>query len=222
MSLTLSTSQAIPSKKRKRSQSWRTTPQKKGRTIQVSKREPSLYRTITDFKVTDFYSGVVACSDASSVASVLQNLTRGDTYLDNFIGGRIKPVGWEVRFSLIGADATNLVRIMLIQWMDSTTPTGSGLLQFDNAVQAPISPKLLTNRDNIIVLADQLFSTTVNGPNSCSGRIYVKSKNLNNVEFPSGATTPQKGNLVVLVVSDSSAVAHPTIAYYSRVTFTDQ
>lgn len=209
----LSQSQGIA--KRQRSFNTKSRPMKRRRTT----RSPQLYRTVIDYKVTDStYSTTV--SDAGAVVSLLGNLTRGDNYIDNFEGGRITPASLEFRVSGTPGDATNVLRVILFQWFDSTTPAAAGVLQLTGAYGV-FSPKYLSNRDNINVLADRTWTMDTYNPVFFE-RIYIKGKKMTNVEFPTGAVTAQKGGIYCLMISDSAAATHPSLDWASRVTFIDK
>lgn len=181
---------------------------------------PGLYKTVIDYKVTDS-SYAVGIDYTGEIISLIGNLTRGDDYKNNFSGGRITPVGLEARYNVSVADSSNIVRVMIFQWFDKTTPTTATVLETVGSTYAVHSAKFLTNRDNIKILSDKCYAMDTYNT-VVVDKVYIKGKKLTNIEFPTGAVTAQKGGLYMLFVSDSAAAANPGIDLYTRITFTDK
>lgn len=96
------------------------------------------------------------------------------------------------------------------------------MLQFVGSTYGVVSPKLLGARDDLNILSDKLYSTTVNGPNAVMDNIYIKGKNMSVVEFAVGAATATKNSLWIMYISDSAAVTHPGLIFASALTFVDK
>lgn len=172
-----------------------------------------------DYKVTDTLVNGQAVSTSGYLISLLANLTPGNGYTNNFLGQKINPVGIKINWEVICGDTTNLMRIVLFQWFDSTAPLAASVLQ-NNC----LSPVLIDNRENTKVLRDELVSLALpsnTGGAVASGSIYVKSKRIQQAYYNANANTWQKGNLYLLFISDSVVLPNPSISYYSRVTFLD-
>lgn len=177
-----------------------------------------------EYKVTDVgATGTV--STGGTIVPLLNNLVRGTDYINNFLGNKVQPVGLQGRFTCITGDVTNAMRVLIFQWMDSSTPTVSGVLQ---SPANCLSPVLVTNRSQINVLYDRLYTGSDYG--STGGQyflavpakpLYIKGRNMFPIEFATGTADVQKGELFCLLISDSSAVIHPSVSYYFRMTFTD-
>jgi len=178
-----------------------------------------------EYKVTDSTTTAGNVTSTGTVVNLLASLTRGDDYINNFLGNRINPAGIQVRYAFRSGDPSNIMRVLIFQWMDSTTPVVSGILQTPATCQSAI---LVSNRTNINVLHDRIYqgSETYAGALSYfdsvpSKSVYIKGKNIFPVEFQAGANTIQKGGLYMLLISDSGAAVHPTASWYTRVTFAD-
>jgi hypothetical protein len=178
-----------------------------------------------EYKVTDTSTTGGNVTSSGTVVNLLASLTRGDDYLNNFLGNKINPAGIQVRYQFRVGDPSNIMRVIIFQWMDSTTPAVSGILQTPTT---NLSALLATNKTNINVLHDRVYSgsETYAGALSYmetvpSKTIYIKGKNIYPVEFQAGANTVQKGGLYMLLISDSGAAPTPTASWYIRTTFAD-
>lgn len=179
----------------------------------------------TEYKVTDSgSSGTVSTS--GTMVNLLSSLARGDGILGEFQGGRITPRGIQFRMTFTSADSTNVMRVMVFQWMDSSIPVVAGILQASTNCLSAVS---ITNRALINVLYDRVYTvSSYDGGTSNSYCLtfpqeqqYIKGKRMFPVEFASGTVAVQKGGLYCLLISDSSAISHPSVSFYFRTTFTD-
>lgn len=177
-----------------------------------------------EYKVAD--SGTVngEVTNVGTVIDIMSSLVRGTGYLNQFVGNTIKPVGIQVRYTLRAGDPTNVMRVMIVQWMDSTTPTPDDILQ-SVLVCSAID---VSNRSIINVLHDRIYGLpnqfTGAGSNSTAiptQAIYIKGKHIYPVEYRTTTSTAKKGAIYMLLLSDSSDQLHPLASYYTRVTFAD-
>lgn len=199
-----------------------------------------LYKTVKqEFKIWDRDLGLAGTSasgtiyNLASAGATTAALTRGSDYFNNFIGQNLDIAGIQLRYEVvgcsdtafvIGADENNTTRVMLFQWMDSTTPTPSGVLQSLDT----LAPVFATNRENINVLSDKIYATYVQTQTSSASnsnnfvvKKYIKGFKCAPVQMDTGSATYQKGGLYLLVITDSAAVPHPQFRFYCRTTFTD-
>lgn len=177
----------------------------------------------TDYKYTD----VGATGNVSATGTVVDlyaSIARGTDALNNFIGNKINPVGIQMRIQGIGSDITNFMRVLIFQWGDASVPVPLGILQTLASYDSAIS---VLNKENITVLYDRIFKSQLAFVASTSvfdmptKTIYIPSSNLLPTEFRIGVPGVQKGGLYMLLISDSVAPLHPSVDYYSRITFTD-
>lgn len=172
-----------------------------------------------DYKVTDTQVNANGVSTSGVVFDLLSNLSPGVGGKDAFIGQKINPVGLNLNWSVILGDNTNLMRLILFQWFDASTPVPSGVLQGNC-----LSTVNLVNRENIKVLRDELVSMALmatGGYNQACGKFYVKSKKMIPAQYNVDLSKFQKGGLYLLVISDSVITPNPTVSFYSRCTFLD-
>lgn len=174
-----------------------------------------------------FQSGV---DNAGTVVNILANLSRGTGMVNEFLGSEILPTSIRERMSIamgpgsggVGADGTNVVRVIIFQWYDSSTPAVTGVLQ----TVSPYSPLRWENKPLINVLSDKLYGVKQQGETSLTydlvtDVVYIKSKKIKPVRFHQTNTTAQDGGLYALFLSDSSIAPNPYVSANLSVTYTD-
>lgn len=204
-----------------------------------------LYKQVKqEFKIWDKDLALVNANTTGAIYSLqtagttTAALTRGSDYYNNFIGQNLDVAGLQMRYELNGcisnavltADQYNHSRVILFQWLDSSTPSVSGVLQ---SPTDPLSPVLATNRPIINVLHDKIWSTYAVHSDSTGGttsdvssivhnkKVYLKGWKFAPIQMDVGSATYQKGGLYILVMGDSSVAPNPTFRFYVRTTFTD-
>lgn len=153
--------------------------------------------------------------------------TQGDSGTDQRIGNVIQVKSLKVKFSIIAADATNFVRIILFRWhQDGGTiaPTTGDVLQ--STVLSPwLSPydENVEHANLVHVIYDRCFALTLagNGCVAASVTRFGKKLGRKKIVFTSDAVATGTNQIYMLYVSDSVAATHPTLNYYSRVDFMD-
>ena len=190
-----------------------------------------------EYKVTDEAASNVI-TNGGTIQELTGNLVRGDGFLNEFHGQQITPTGLQFKWycngglsNLVGpADANNQTRCIIFQWLDSTVPALADVLESTASGFSVVSPIKVENRENISVLRDWCFSTwrtcyfgntAESSSNSGNGKVFIKSKKFDPIQFKQASNATQKGAVYVLLISDSSVTPHPGFAYYSRLTFTD-
>lgn len=234
--------------KRRRPQSTNFKPRKRANVSVYAPRAPATYRRkaiirVPEYKVTDYVFEGTCCAAATGTAlySVCANLSRGDGVLDNFDGGKIFPVGLQIKgrfyFNPASVQIAATCRVVVFQWYDDTAPVlnaaaASAIFQYNASNGALVnSPTSLTNRENIRVLMDKtvnLVPPTLVGGSSIdiiSFKKYIKGNRMTEVCFQSGAATIQKGNIYVVATYDPGAAAAgtnaPAFHATTRLTFLD-
>lgn len=122
------------------------------------------------------------------------------------------------KISFIGADTTQLFRMITFRWNqdDTTAPVAADLLQ-TVSVYGPYV------RDNerakkFTILEDLFLGTSINGPN-CLTRTFDR-KFSSKIAFQA-ASTSGTGHLYTFMITDSLAVTHPSIAFIFRSYYYD-
>lgn len=189
-------------------------------------------RKKTDWKYTDVSLNQVGVSNGGQILSLLGNLIRGDTGFDNFEGNMIKPQAITLKYYWHTNQTYNTVRLMVLQWFDSTTPTVAGILQSAGIpALTTISPTLTTNKPLLKVLYDCSHSIAPTASDATFTNIamgvtqpitvYIPGKRLRPVKYNSTMAARQDGDIFCLVISDDTLPNHPVVSMYSRVTFSD-
>lgn len=218
----LATTQTIP---RKKARTTNTSPL--AVTQAIVRKE---LRKNTDWKYTDVSLANANMTSTGSVTSLLNNMVRGDTGLDNFGGNIVTPQAITFRYSINTSQTFNLCRVIIFQWFDSAIPSVAGILQSTATSIATMSPILITNKSYIKVLHDQTHSLapTASGDTTVLGygvteptKVYIPGKRLRPIRFNATANTVQDGNIYMLLISDDSVINYPQITLYSRITFSD-
>lgn len=160
------------------------------------------------------YAEASATSVSTSVLNTqISTIPQGD---DEFrrTGNKVTMTGFYGKFQIVGADTTNVVRIVLYIPKDPDD-TLSGL----NTYQ-------ILDQDRFTILSDRLVTTSSSGVNN---KVITIAKKFNRgrrrgvvTQFASSTTTDvAKNALKIAWVSDSAAVSHPTIAYHYVMYFKD-
>lgn len=154
-----------------------------------------------------------------------QNLdsTNGASRIGNQI--TIKNIQW--RWTITIGDAINYVRVILFQFMDSTTIVTPlpGDVICDVANNPWIQPINPLNRQKIRILFDKTYHLQSGGQETVTRKLNIKPPT-KDIRFATNITAGFaaeviKGKLFYLLVSDSGAIAHPSWQNTVRLCFTD-
>lgn len=119
------------------------------------------------------------------------------------------------------ADATNILRFIVFQYFDDSFPTTANILQSTSSTNSWLSPYNFDNAKAFRILYDS--SKMLNGvakPGIVFNKYVKLTKARKNVEY-SGTTSNGLNKVYLLVVSDSTAVSHPTFKGIATLTYTD-
>lgn len=159
-----------------------------------------------------------AVSDISAVGVGTTDTTR--------IGDDLVLKSIRLKCQVFGADATNCIRIMVVQTRDRFTALVGGdvlraSISNNNTTQCPLAPIYFDGRSRFKVLYDRTFSTSLNGVNAHSFNINISQKQLarKHIKYYAGSGTDKEGGIYVLYMSDSSAV-HPSFWFCGDLHFT--
>lgn len=141
-------------------------------------------------------------------------------------GDRLTLKNIQSRISIIGADATNVIRLIFFQWYQNTatsTPVIGSILQ--NPTYSWVSAINDTNQDAGLfrIIYDKTYQLSLSGNNQG----LVKKLNFYGRRLPrkslqfNPANTTGFNQVYCLAVSDSVAVTHPSVLVYSRTTYVD-
>lgn len=153
--------------------------------------------------------------DAAGVA-----ITQGNGE-SQYVGQKVTPTYFTLRYQANIADTTNMVRIMILQDIVAGVPTGANVLQSVGNIRAPLSPLDVDYDQTYRVLADRVVQLTSVAKPSAVGKIKIGMRQLRPVYFSDAAGTYERGSCYVLVISDSGAATHPNVNLSWRWHFKD-
>lgn len=171
-----------------------------------------------DVSVTAF---AIDDNAATSVFDLTAGIVRGAGD-NNYIGDSIRPSHLRIRYAVEVADATNLIRVVVIQNKAGGIPLGGTVFQSVLNVNAPLSAFDSSFNETYRVLYDEFFVlAAVPADNQkITGDIRIKANKLRVINFTNtGALSA--GGIYMVMISDSAAAAHPAGQFYSRLYFKD-
>jgi len=144
------------------------------------------------------------------------------------IGDSIRPAALHIKGHVIGADTTNVVRIIVFQNRTTNLSLGStdvGKVLSSSYLSTNLAPDSLYAHDyrkNFRILFDRRITTNQSG-NDCVpfSAIIPAKKMYAKVQYSGGSTTTLNGGMQLLIISDSAAVSHPAVYMVSRLEYYD-
>lgn len=140
------------------------------------------------------------------------------------LGDNIFPLGLQIK-GLVGvADTSNMVRVLVVQYMDdanTSSPNIDKILAstYKGGIGYPLAPYSHGNHNKAFrILGDKTMLVDTYRPFKRFS-FKIPGKKLHKLWYSVGGTTPIKGGLYVVAVSDSSAVAHPSLLATCRLWF---
>lgn len=147
--------------------------------------------------------------------------TQGQSDAGQRDGDKMLPVRMEIRGDIVGADSTNMMRIVIFRVKTGTSANnyfsiGSGAAN----AYTPYSPYSHDGRKAIEVLYDKSFGTSSTGTDH---HVLVKTLKLARkpIQFSGGTTDYRINGLYMAYCSDSGAATHPTFTYNIRTFYQD-
>lgn len=139
------------------------------------------------------------------------------------IGSRARPSHIRVKGLLQLADDTNVFRVILIQTVGGGSPVPSTVLDptMIGTSTAPLSLYNTSYSPDFKVLFDE-FYTMVSATETAllSFDIRVKGGKIRTVNYTDTGFVQSNG-IYLLIISDSTAIAHPMVAFSSRIYYKD-
>lgn len=154
-------------------------------------------------------------SDPNPVTTISQGANG-----DNYVGNKMKPTHITIRGRLTAADSYNVCRFVVLQVKGVFVPTGSSIFQNTYALSAPLLSLNRDYNDRYRVLADRMITVDATDT-SKQFKIMIPGKRLYPVSFSDANGTAENGGLYIVMVSDSSAVSHPSFGLAWRVFYKD-
>lgn len=164
-------------------------------------------------------------ANSTTVSSVgylldLTTIPQGDTDTTRD-GDMLRVSSIQVNFAWAAADAYNICRMVMFQWMPASSPGSPPALAdiFADTTNAVISTFAHDTRKSYRILLDRTCVVDADDPMKIC-KMYVYKKFMRNIQY-AGGTTTGRGNIYVWLVTDSGAVTHPAVTWSGKTNFTD-
>lgn len=155
------------------------------------------------------------------INSLFNGIARGDG-TNEFQGNEVTPTKVYIRYNGLVADNTNLLRVLVLQYKSTASPTLATILANNGSLTTPLAPLNRSYTSNFKVLYDKLHHLEkTTGFEQITGKIFIPAKRLIKTHFAAGSTTIERGNIFFAAITDSSIASHPQIQVWSRVDYTD-
>lgn len=195
------------------------------------RRQPNKKHTSVEEKITKILNkrvaekyitpAIIGTSSSSTVYTDVSDIGQGTTILTR-TGGEIRLKRFVLRWNAVVADVTNLIRVILFVWKpSSTSDTPSDAELFNDpsdTTRKVISPTLPLKPSRFRILKDSTVMLDSYHQQRC-GDFSIDLGDLK-VSYDLGVNTGVN-HLYLAVVSDSSAVSHPTFNYEMLLYFSD-
>lgn len=135
-------------------------------------------------------------------------------------GNTLQPVGLEFRGNLALADTTNLFRLVLFTWQESTTPTASQIFQGTGTANVLTDPIEWSTRGVLTLHYDKVFTLGPASSNIRHIQFYIPGYKIPKPIYETGGGVV-KNKLFLWCFSDSGAAGHPGMAYSIRLLYKD-
>lgn len=153
----------------------------------------------------------------------LTSVSQGDGDNAERVGDELTQRSIQMYGTIVGADTTNVVRLVLIRYLQSGTPSATDVFTNDTSIYAPLSLYTHDKRKRFHEIWDSGPIPVAVGNQGIPNRVIKMSRSLKNfkMKYQGATTTPERGGLFLFMCSDSSAVSHPAYAYKARVNYKD-
>lgn len=181
-----------------------------------------VYNSKTEWKHHDA-SATFTASYSGNVQDV-SIIPQGDGDTER-IGDNINAYSLSLRMDMSNADDTNLYRVVVFQWLASTTPTPSDILTDTSTVYACLSQYIndkVGKGKSALILYDKTFALNAPYSGGVEHKVAYKKIKLRRrkIQYQTGGTTGV-GKVYILAISDSAATSHPALLFDCRLHYTD-
>lgn len=172
------------------------------------------------------YHDVNTQTTADYAGSVIDlcSVSQGDTDITRD-GDQLYISSLQLRWEVIQADSTNNCRLLVFQWLadssDTGTPGVSDILSstFIGGINAPNAPYKHDNRFQYKILLDQRFALSDDKPSQIGIKYLTRGMKRKIQYVAAGNSGTNK--IYMILISDSSAVSHPTFNIATRLKYKD-
>lgn len=204
----------------RRSKQTRKKPVNKAQTkikqIAYNQAKKAINNTLEHKFFNNYESNTVGTTgNTNSKTDVLQETTNATDSVR--VGDELHITSFSFRYVVVVGDAYNIVRVIFFQWLQDDAPTLGDI--YADTANAVVSPYRRDTNRHYKILYDRTHAldtyNTVQVANKFLTRGFKKK-----MKFDAGTTTGQ-GKIYFSIVSDSSAVAHPTYRVETQLNYLD-
>ncbi len=184
--------------------------------------------TRTRMLKTHMLSVAISATTTATITNLAAVPTSTQPTIEQREDTRIQIQRFMVRFSIIGADATNIIRVIYFQWKPNNAddaPAIADILELSGGNTLDTYVLLKANRKKFKIISDRLYGTDLTtGPNHFVGKLdfkYSPGGRLIRDQLFNGTALTGKNAIHILVLSDSGAASHPTVTILSALSFYD-
>jgi len=183
-----------------------------------------------DLKYVDRSAALQSMSSSSTFIKLFgTQFIQGSDGWNNYDGNTLSMSGVTLKYCCQTNQNYNFCRVLVFQWLDSSTPVLSGILQDTSTGVACVSATLVTNKSFMKILYDKTFnmaptadSAVAVGNGIFTDSCFIPGSRLAKVRMDAtNDATCQKGQIYLLYLSDDSVTTFPQITYYLRGSFYD-
>lgn len=144
------------------------------------------------------------------------------------VGNKINLKRLQINLTASAADQFNVMRIVIIQTTDGSSPSWTNFMSEGGSTLSPLSLVIPDQISNIRFIYDSgPFPLTVNDSNMTRNKkiniaLYNKKNAMKTINYESSVNTAGPGVLRMYVISDSAAATHPSFSFVARLDYTDQ
>jgi len=177
-----------------------------------------------DTEVKSFGSGAAIAAISSTAAVIDLSAVAIGTDDNTRIGNHIHLKRSNLRFRLDGSDPTNTYRVILFKWKDNdfytgAPPASSILANLSAGAGDVVMPYNRETPGSFTIIKDFFVTTSQTGEGTITR--YVSIPLSGKVQY-TGITTNGLNKIYLLLLSDSTVIAHPTITWFHELLYTDE
>lgn len=191
----------------------------------LAKSVARLRREVRANRELKHYDAPVIFTATGSTGAVAQidQITQGDTETTRE-GLVINPKSMLFRGEVINADNFNNCRIILFRWFDNTAPIVTDILNTTGiaGLSPHNAPYSWAQKPKYQILYDKVLTVDNESYNNENFMFKYKFRPTSKITYSGSVSTSiMSGNIFCLYINDSTAIAHPQLNAFIRLTFTD-
>lgn len=194
---------------------------KSGPKAVTKKQVEDMIRGEQEVKFLDVVNATTVSYSGSVIA--LTNVPQGTTNITR-IGNEVTPRKLKIRLTASCADAYNVVRVLVFRWNQRFSidpPDPADILELVASTNAVNSALTHDERSAFKILYDRTVVMVLSTSNNTAQiEIDLKLKQ-KPISYFGTSSSDQLNGYYIMWISDSSAVTHPGMNYYSRFEYTD-